>query len=1287
MTPAGESRSIGPYLPEVVRAWAPDDPPFRRVEGTLVSADISGFTALSERLAAYGREGAEELTELLNRCFGGMIDVVDAEGGDVLKFGGDALLVLFTGPGHTGRAASACVRMRHLVGRRWTTSLVRRVELDISQGIHSGSFDLHIVDAGHRELLVVGAGVSATVECEAAAERGQILVGDGAASILDVGSLGARTPGGWVLAAAPATAGRFESPSRSPTAESNIHAVPTTSEDDDPLTPYVPRWLIDQVGAGRVAEHRLVTIGFVLFGGVDQLLQTEGPEEVHERLQALASAAERATVEHGAYWLGSDVYSGGGKLILTAGAPRSTGQDEDAAIRAVKELLAADVGLPLRAGLHRGPVFMGDLGSDRRCTFTVMGDAVNLAARLMQKSAAGQLIASTAVLDEVPTPFELEPLEPFPVKGKSEPVTAALVGARVHDDNLADGAARREDPSVEVAFFGRENEVATLERELHAAASGHGRSVAIAGEPGIGKSRLIEEVLRHHDDVSVVRSRGGLYSRRTPYFASSMMLRRVTGIDSNAPADEAGKLLSEWVERVNPELAPWTPLLAIALRAEVPMTPAVLRIDPAHRAARLRDAVVDLLTHSFAGPTVFVVDDAHRLDEASTELFATIARRIARRPWLLIALHWDAHPVFLDGVDGALTIDVGPLTEAEGLALAAAAVARDGSYGEDDAEDLFRRGVTNPLFLLELVRSGIGHDVETPVSIEAVVTARIDTLDAADRLLLREAAVLGSIVDPDVLAAALGDASLRDESRWASLSGFLTWDSHTRLQFRHGLYREVSYGGLPFRRRRQIHADVGRELERRAGDDPADSCELLSLHFHEAREWARSWRYSVIAGRRASNKYAHAEAADFYSRALEVPPARRPGSEEVASVAESLADALELNGQFARADDALTLARRTCRDAAATVRLMRKEGVVRERQGRYTQALRWYGRGLTATRDLRGREGRAAECELSLAYAGVRFRQGRLQDSVSWACRAERLAAGLDDPRLLAHSSYLLLAGYGMLRRPEAAEYRTIPLRLFEQLGDLVGQANVLNNLGADAKDDSRWSEALELYERSRVAREEAGDIVGAATANLNIAEILSDQGHLDAAEQLFEDALRAWRRVDYEVGAALATCYLGRLHARRGDHERARGLLTDALERFERIGASFYVLETKTFELENEVLAGNGTDALAEAEPVFELAAAVGDRLLEVMLLRISGWAHFVAGDYEPAEELASRCFSLAEEFGSRYEMALALVLRGRVRLVTGVDLMDDHRRARQLLDGLGVVGLPGLQSDHVAR
>ena len=1252
------ANGIGSYLPDFVRRWPLDGPSHCQVEGSLVSADISGFTALSERLAAHGREGAEELTKLLNQCFGGMIEIIDSYGGDVLKFGGDALLVLFQGPEHTARAAAACFHMRTFIQRRWSTDLVKRIELGISQGVHSGTFDLHLVDAGHRELLVVGPGMSATVNCEGAAERGQILLSHDAAAMLDDADLGATNHEGRVL-------------ERCPAVDKSSPASPI----DGSIYPFVPNWLSEQTAAGIVAEHRTVTVGFVFFGGVDALLESSGPDAVHERLQALATAADAAASRHGVYWLASDAYAGGGKIILTAGAPRSTGQDEDAAVRTARELIEIDVGLPIRIGLNRGPVYMGDLGSTRRRTFTVMGDAVNLAARLMQKSAPGQVVASAAVLDLVPTEFELTPLEPFTVKGKVEPIHASLVGAQRSDGQDELGTAGRD---LDIPFVGRTDHLTTLSLLLDDARAGCGRVVDVVGEPGIGKTRMIDQVLSQNEGITVLTAKGGLYSRGSPYFAASTMLRQLFRIDRSASPVTAGRLMTSQIVASVPELEPWLPLLAIAFGAETPMTPEVERIDPANRAAKLREVVIDLLTAVLPGTVVFKVDDAHRLDEATDDLFAAIGRRIANRPWLLISLRWQDHATFAAGSDEAVTIEVGPLEPADSEALARAAAAGDERFDDDDLEDLLSRGIANPLFLLELVRTGISRGAATPDTIEALVTARIDTLSAADRLLLREASVLGSVIDLHVLADAIESTELRQASRWQSLSGFVTQSDDTTLRFQEGLYREVAYNGLSFQRRRDIHGRVGRVLERRAGEDWVSTSELLSLHFHEARDWDRSWRYSVIAGDRAESKYAHAEAADFYRRALDVPKAHQPSPEALAAVAESLGDVLEMSGDFEDATAALKLARRSRTKRNDQVRLMRKEGVICERQGKYTQALRWYGRGLTGVAELEQPSAATAEGELALAYAGVRLRQGRLRDSITWAHRAERIANEIGDTKMLAHSSYLLMNGYGMLRLPEAVKYRTVPLALFEQLGDLTGQANVLNNLGVDASDESQWNDALDYFQRSRALRDEVGDVIGAATAALNIGEILSNQGHLDEAERLFSEAIRSWRRSGYEVGIAVATSYTGRLKARRGEYELARTMLAEAVERFEKMGASHFVVETKAFQLECEVLAGNGNAAAEAAGPLLLEARDVGDPLLEAIILRAQGWAHLVEGEYGEAERIADECLRISEEVGSRYETALALIMRGQSKAATGRDRTPDHARAREILTDLGVVSLP---------
>src|SRR4051794_36686823 len=197
---AAPDGDLRPYVPRALLDWdRHGGAPIRLVEGSLVSADISGFTKISERLAGLGRHGAEELTDLLNHCFDGMIAICDLGGGDVLKFGGDALLVLFTGPQHAQRACDAAIDMRESIARPLTTTSGQSVKLGMSVGVHSGVFTLFVVDVGHRELFVTGPAATRTVMCEGEAKSGQILVTDETAGLLHPSLLGARHPEGRLL--------------------------------------------------------------------------------------------------------------------------------------------------------------------------------------------------------------------------------------------------------------------------------------------------------------------------------------------------------------------------------------------------------------------------------------------------------------------------------------------------------------------------------------------------------------------------------------------------------------------------------------------------------------------------------------------------------------------------------------------------------------------------------------------------------------------------------------------------------------------------------------------------------------------------------------------------------------------------------------------------------------------------------------------------------------------------------------------------------------------------------
>jgi class 3 adenylate cyclase/tetratricopeptide (TPR) repeat protein len=1255
---SGGAADLAPYLPRLLHAW--DGPERARVvEATLVSVDISGFTSLSERLAAKGRAGAEELIAVLGGCFEGLIGIAERSGGDVLKFRGDALLLLYSNEGHERRAAQAAADMQWFIEHAGSRmSSVGPVELHMATGVVSGDCHFFLVESTHCELLVAGPVTSETVRLEDLSEAGEVLVSARTADALEPGWLGDERDGARLLA--------LETVSG--------HAAyalepPAVSGD---LGVYVPRPLRAHLAvASGEAEHRQVTVAFVKYDGADDLIAAEGPEALLDRFDRLGKAVGAAGERYGVTWLESDVDVGGGKLYLTAGAPSSAGDDEEGMLRALRDVIDADVGLPLRAGVNRGHVFAGDIGTATRRTYAVLGDAVNLAARLTGRAGPGEIVATAAVLDRARTSFETG-RQPLLVKGKERAVTAYTVGAP-----LAGPPAER---AASLPLVGREEELAVLREALAGARLHSAQLVEIVGEPGIGKSRLVEELRTLAAGFAQLRSAGEQYARSEPFFAFRGILRQLAGITPDESREEAGTHLAPWIQTVMPDLAPWLPLLAIPFDVEVPPTPEVNGLEPNRRRDRLHEVLEQFLQRVLMMPTVLEFEDVHWLDDASRYLLLYLTGRPAARPTLVVATRRpEGRPLVReDGLGTVVHLEPLPAEQAAELALAAAG---GEALPESTVEALTERAGGNPFFVRELVAAGqASGDLDTlPESVETLLTSRIDALDPSDRMLLRYASVLGRTFELELLAESLADEEqddVRDPERWRRLGHLVERVEHDTFCFRHDLVRATAYEGLSFRRRRQIHGRVAAAIERQAVGDVTDVAGLLSHHFLEAGEHERAWHYSVLAGDAAQERLANVVASELYERALR---AAEQLSElqaaERARVCEALGDVCERFARYDRAAEAYGEARALLPDdRLAEARLLRKEGVLGERSGKYDLALEAFEAGLRVAE--RDGDGLLAErAELEVGVAGVHYRHADYDECIRWAEAAVEHARVADAPRSLAHAYYLLDAAHTDLGSREGVRYCELALPIYRELGDYRGEGIVLNNLGVHAYYEGRWDEALEFYRRSREARQRGGDVTGAAVQSNNEAEILSDQGHLEEAQALLEEALRASRAAGYAFGVAVMTSNLGRLAARAGRFEEAHELLDDALGQFEALGSERFRVETTARRAECLVLEGRYAEA-------FELATGVlGDAErspvggLEALLERLVGLALHQGRDAEAARPHFETSLRRARELGAEYEVALTL----RAMAETGYPADEDlGAESRALLDRLGVVSLP---------
>jgi class 3 adenylate cyclase/tetratricopeptide (TPR) repeat protein len=1223
-----------PFLPRLTLQWLRDHPErtWVELEGTLAFIDISGFTALSERLSGLGKAGAEVLTDVIDSTFAPLLEVAYDCGGGLLKFGGDALLLLFSGDDHAPRAARATFEMRELlrkIGRVRTPA--GSTTLNMHAGIHTGRFYFFLVGDTHRELLVTGPGATATVDMEGGSEAGEILISPAVAKTLDPACVGAPRGAGFLLQAMPQVVGALE-PLPDPAGVALEQALPAAL-----------RAQLLEVGPLE-GEHRQCAVAFIRYQALDGLLECEGPKATTNTLDELVRIVQRASDDHDVTFLQSDIDRDGGKIILVAGAPQTRGDNEERLLRTVRAIVDASPPLPLHIGVSRGRIFAGQVGFTFRRTYTVMGDTVSLAARLMGRAGVGEILVAAEAFDRSNGRFEADELEPFAVKGVSVPVRAFALGA------LRDASATEEE--TRLPFIGRRRELELLAASAASARNGVGALVELVGEAGIGKSRLAEELRSDCPDMVTLAARCEQYESTTPYHPFRPLLRSLLEVDLNGSAAHNRELLSERLAAIDDELVPWAPLLAAPLDIEVESTREVDDLDPAFVRTRLHAFVSELLGRLLDSPTLLLFEDVHWMDDASSELLRYLGAQLSTRPWLTCTTRRSVEGGFA-AAEGkpqlpALTLELEPLEPDDARALVEAA-AGERTLSIEAARALAARGAGNPLFLQELASADIDAD-ELPESVEALLAARIDGLGPGERTLLRWASVFGNAFTGSLVAEVLSDEQSVPPGFDVRLGEFVERDPEAPdgFRFRHTLVRDVAYEGLSFKRRRELHGRAADAIERRHAANPAEAAELLSLHFLRAGRWPQAWRHSLEAGRRAQEKWANVEAAEFYRRALEsARHLRHVEPAEVAAVWEALGDCLRLSGNLADAATAFREARRRTPDGTPEqIELMHKEGKIREDLGKYSEAIRWYTRGAKTADRIEDEALRThLRLELSMGYAQARFRQGAFDDCIRRCKEVVEQSLAVDDLTQLGRAYLLIYIAYLALGSPERAAFRGLALPIFEELGDLRRQATTLNNLGIEAYYEGDWDKALDVYERARELFERIGDVTSVAMATNNIGEIYSDQGRLEEAGELFASVRRAAVAAGHRLWSAIALLNLGRAAARAGRFDEAESQLAEAADAFRELQARSYMLETDLRIAEADVLrGGRAASALAAAEAILEDTRSAADISVRAIALRLKGSSLLQLGRRDDAVAAFAESVRAAEQAGVVYEQALAL-------------------------------------------
>ena len=1000
---------------------------------------------------------------------------------------------------------------------------------------------------------------------------------------------------------------------------------------------------IDPSGAGMTEERRLITALFADLSGFTPLSEKLDAEELLEVIDPIITALSDLVGRYGGY---VEKFAGDALLALF-GAPVA---HEDDATRAL--LVAIEMhreldrlrgrlgehgeGLTLHIGIASGRGIARMIGSKVRMDYAVLGDSVILAQRLESATPSGQTYVSESTHGLVQDRFALEPVLPLTLKGKAEPVPAwRLLGASEAAEQRSALVGRPRAPLV-----GRERELDELAPFLERLAARRPSGVvAIVGEPGVGKSRLTDEVRDRAaaEGISWLEARGLSYGAGLAYWPFIELLRRELGIGSDEPAETVRQAIARELGSLGvPEIGAFFARL-VGVATDEP----VADLEPEAFRRGLHDAIARWLSaHAIARPIVLAFEDVHWADASSADLMQALVRLAREAPIGLYLTSRDPLPAWVADAD-ADVISV-ELLDAAGIGrLVGHLLGSEGPPGLDAI--VADRSSGNPFFAQELVRAlqdrgslergedgawrlRAGWDAgDVPETIEGVLAARIDTLSTAAQRALAIASVIGRTLPVPLLeGVANSDTLERDlgELLDAGLLDPMPVVGEQRLMFHHALISEVAYSRILRRRRRELHRRAAEVAEGLYGSSD-ESIELLARHLYLGAAGPKAIDYLVRASRRAAALFANEGAIVHLGRAAEL--ARAESRDDLLlDILVQLGDLQELVGAY---DDALA-AYAEARDRGGDVRSWRGLASVHRTRGEYHAALGLLDTAFVSA-DLAGQDLRPLWLERGWSLSSTE----RMTDAIAALNQGLTARPGADDPMAgqllieLARAESYAGALDDALGHAEAA------LRIAREHDDLRGETTALRVLGLVQQGLGRLDAAAASLRRDLELARRIGSVEAIGGALINLALVERDRGDLDASIACNRQAVVEFERVGHGAGRAIGYANLADVLRRALVLDEAEAYARRAHDLAEEIGHAMTRADSVAILGEISYARGAHQEAAHLAETSAELFLAADARPGAAEAYELAERAWRAAGEAERAAESAARYEEMAGE------------------------------------------------------
>ena len=1146
-----------------------------RTTGSALFADISGFTALTESLREKlgARQGVEELTRQLGAVYSALITEVEKYDGSVIGFAGDAMMCWFDltsdtsgvtpfpiGEGGWLDKSAAQRAMACAFGMQEVIQTFPALALKVA--VTTGAVRRFVVGQPEVQRLDVlaGATVSRTSSAEHQANTGEVIADEATINVL-----------GHSLSVTEWRTGAESKERFAVVAKYAGEVIEAKTEILDSLAHeilqnWIHRTVFERETSsqdGFLTEFRPCVALFVRFTGIDYDSETAESE-----LDAFIRQVQTITGRHHGTLLDITVGDKGSYAYINFGALSAHEDDSRRAVKTALELKDTS-SLPLQTGITQGVMRVGAYGGEMRKTFGALGDDVNLAARLMTTAAPGEILLSSHVYKAVEQHFSFEPRAPLPIKGKAEPLPVFAVTGE-----LKQRAIRLQEPTYALPMVGRQSELQLINGKLELALQGKSQVIGIVAEAGIGKSRLVAEVIRAARRKGFAGYGGACQSdgTSTSYLAWKSIWSAFFGVDPELSIRKQIRLLEGEIEDRAPERVQAMPLLNSVLDLDMPENDFTSNLEPEYRKSALHVLLEDCLrAASKDGPIFIVVEDLHWIDALSHDLLEELSKALANSPICFVLAYRPPQVTRLqaprlEALPQFTKIELHELNQAEAESAIRAKLvqlypARSGAVPVSLVDKLMARAQGNPFYLEELLNylrdRGLDpldpadwEKIELPDSLHALVFSRIDQLSEREKTTLRVASIVGRLFRAAWLNGYYPELGPMPQVRVVldQLAELDITPLHSESElvylFRHIVTHEVTYESMPFATRARLHEQLARYLE-----SVDASLEAIAFHYGRSENKEKQREYLHKAGEAAQKSFANDAALEYYGRLLSL----IGEGKEQAEIHLKRGEVFGLLGKWDDAEGDYRLALDSANDAALRARGQYALGRLNSMRGDYQRALDWLAQAKEERTALEDIIGLAQVLNQTGHVMGQKGEYAQARQLFNEALALARRAGGRLQLALALNNLGNVATTQGDNKGGKVLYEES--LAVSREIGDKVSVAGVLNNLGSVALNQSDYTIARASYEESLALYREIGNKPLVALSLQNLGVLAHVQGDNPAARRLYEESLILSRAIGSKWEIALALGNLGLVAYTQGDYLTARALQDESLSLRREIG------------------------------------------------------------------------------------------------------------------------------------